>query len=83
MNHADRNLRDDPLPIKKLRSSNECQANWQASVRITGAVEAVRPVRPWPGCVYSSDRTGPTDQDIRITYTLNILRTRINRVGQI
>ena len=35
------------------------------------------------GCVYSSDRTGPTDQDIRTTYTLNTLRIRINRVGPI
>ena len=27
----------------------------------------------------SSDRTGPTDQDIRTTYTLNTMRIRINR----
>ena len=33
--------------------------------------------------VYSSDRTGPTDQDIRTTYTLNTLRIRINCVGPI
>ena len=32
------------------------------------------------GCVYSSDRTRPTDQDIRIMYTLRI---RINHVGPI
>ena len=32
------------------------------------------------GCVYSSDRTRPTDQDIRIMYTLRI---RINRIGPI
>ena len=38
---------------------------------------------PKCGCVYSSDRTGPTDQDIRTTYTLNTLRIRINRVGPI
>ena len=27
----------------------------------------------------SSDRTGPTDQDIWTTYTLNTMRIRINR----
>ena len=27
----------------------------------------------------SSDRTGPTDQDIRTTYTLNTMRIRINQ----
>ena len=27
----------------------------------------------------SSDRTGPTDQDIRTTYTLNTMHIRINR----
>ena len=35
LSHADRNLLDDLLPILTFRSSNGCQASWQASVRIS------------------------------------------------
>ena len=39
LSHADHNLSEDPLPILKFRSGNECQASWQASVRISEGVD--------------------------------------------
>ena len=64
--------------VTKVRSRSLWTWGNRDNFRITGSISKIRV------CIFfGPDRTGPTDRDMRTTYTLNTLRIRINRVGPI